>query len=172
MYEVFQGILDKNITIEKLGNPSALAEMLDNLQQMLLNRTYNEVEDIASYWAVAFESLLLLLDDNHLMQDRLNIRSVTRYQRLIELGEKLKVPVAKESLYLFNLAPRMEAFLTIVEEHTSWNSTDAAKLFNDEDPFKEISSAWYQITGRDFLADALSRRRAVSATVKLPPNAL
>ena len=32
MYEIFQGILDKGITIEKLSNPNALAEMLDNLQ--------------------------------------------------------------------------------------------------------------------------------------------
>ena len=100
MYEIFQGILDKGITIEKLSNPNALAEMLDNLQKLLRNRTYNEIEDIASHWAVAFESLLVLLDDDNLMRDRLNIRSVSRYQRLIELGEKLKVPVAKETLYL------------------------------------------------------------------------
>jgi len=144
--------------------------MLDNLQKLLINRTYNEIQDIASHWAVAFESLLLLLDDNHLMQDRLNIRSLSRYQRLIELGEKLKVPVAKESLYLFNLATRMEAFLTLIEDpNITWLSSNASTLFDDEASFKEISSAWYQITGRDFLADALSRRRAMSPTAKLPP---
>jgi len=148
MYETFQGILDKGITIEKLGNPAALAEMLDNLQKLLHNRTYNEIEDIASHYAVAFESLFVLLDDDNLMQNRLNIRSVSRYQRLIELGEKLKVPVAKESLYLFNLASRMEAFLTLVENPTiTWDSTKASELFEEEDSFKEISSAWYQITG-------------------------
>jgi hypothetical protein len=170
MYEIFQGILDKGITIEKLSNPNALAEMLDNLQKLLRNRTYNEIEDIASHWAVAFESLLVLLDDDNLMRDRLNIRSVSRYQRLIELGEKLKVPVAKETLYLLALAKRMEAFLLQVDETETWGSTEATALFNQEDSFKEISSAWYQITGRDFLADALSRRRPVSPTAKLPPT--
>jgi hypothetical protein len=51
------------------------------------------------------------LDYDKLMRDRRNIRSVSRYQRLIELGEKSKVPVAKETLYLLLLAERMEAFL-------------------------------------------------------------
>ena len=103
------------------------------------------------------------------MRDRLNIRSVSRYQRLIELGEKLKVPVAKETLYLLLLAERMEAFLIQVEETEEWDFAKATALFNQEDSFKEISSAWYQITGRDFLADALSRRRPVSPSAKLPP---
>ena len=170
MYEIFQGILDKGITIEKLSNPNALAEMLDNLQKLLRNRTYNEIEDIASHWAVAFHSLLVKLDDDKLMRDRLNIRSLGRYQRLIELGEKLRVPVAKETLYLLLLAERMEAFLIQVEETPQWDFANATALFNQEDAFKEISSAWYQITGRDFLADALSRRRPVSPYAKLPPT--
>src|SRR5215216_2707412 len=135
MYEIFQGILDKGITIEKLSNPNALAELLDNPQKLLRNRTYNEIEDIASHWAVAFESLLVLLDDDKLMRDRLNIRSVGRYQRLIELGEKLKVPVAKETLYLFLLAIRMEAFLTHVEITDDWDFAKATALFNQEDSF-------------------------------------
>ena len=64
----------------------------------------------------------------------------------------------------------MEAFLLQVDETETWGSAEATALFNQEDSFKEISSAWYQITGRDFLADALSRRRPVSPTAKLPPT--
>lgn len=103
------------------------------------------------------------------MRDRRNIRSVSRYQRLIELGEKSKVPVAKETLYLLLLAERMEAFLIQVEETKQWDFAKSTALFNQEDSFKEISSTWYQITGRDFLADALNRRRPVSPSAKLPP---
>jgi hypothetical protein len=109
------------------------------------------------------------LDYDKLMRDRRNIRSVSRYQRLIELGEKSKVPVAKETLYLLLLAERMEAFLIQVEETKQWDFAKSTGLFNQEDSFKEISSAWYQITGRDFLADALNRRRPVSPSAKLPP---
>jgi len=70
MYEIFQGILDKGITIEKLSNPNALAELLDNLQKLLRNRTYNEIEDLGSYWAAAFNSLRELLDNDALMKHR------------------------------------------------------------------------------------------------------
>ena len=73
MYEIFQGILDKDNTIEKLSNPNTLAELLENLQKLLKNRDYNEIPDIASYWATAFNGLLELLEDDALMVDRLNI---------------------------------------------------------------------------------------------------
>lgn len=93
------------------------------------------------------------------MRDKLNIRSVGRYQRLIELGEKLKVPVAKETLYLFLLTIRMEAFLTHVEVTDNWDFANATALFNQEDSFKEISSAWHQITGLLFAnADVIRLR--------------
>ena len=159
MYENFQGILDKDNTIEKLSNPNTLAELLENLQKLLKNRDYNEIPDIASYWATAFNGLLELLEDDALMVDRLNIRSTGNYQRLIELGQKLGVGVARESLYFLLLAVRMEAFLTQVEETKGWDFAKATALFDQQETFKEISSAWYQVTGKDFLADALSRRR-------------
>lgn len=90
------------------------------------------------------------------------------YYPLLQIfGERLKVPVAKETLYLLLLADRMEAFLKQVEETEQWDFAKATALFNQEDAFKEISSAWYQITGRDFLADAL---RPVSPYAKLPPT--
>jgi len=161
MYEIFQIMLDKGIYIEKLGNPNALANLLIHLHQMLNNRKYNEIEDISVYWALAYERLLSLLDDDDLMQRRLNIRSEGRDRRLIELGEGLRVPVAKETLYMLQLAKHMEKFLTRVEE-TSWTTQLADSLAREEFFFKEISSAWYQITGKDFLAEAISSRRTVS----------
>ena len=102
------------------------------------------------------------------MQRRLNIRSDGDDRRLIELGEKLRVPVAKETMYLLQLAKYMEQFLIDVED-TVWTTEKAASLFNQPFPFKEISSAWYQITGKDFLAEALRTRRAVSQSRTMRP---
>jgi hypothetical protein len=158
MLNIAQGVLDKQITIEKLSNPSALAELLDDFQKMLINRTYNEIEDISSNYAIVFELLLKWLDDDKLMVQRLNIRSQGRYPRLIELGQRVKVPVAKESLYLFILAKRMEVFLNRVEQ-TQWNIRAATSLYDDSLFFKELSSAWYQVTGVDFFQTALTQRR-------------
>jgi hypothetical protein len=129
---------------------------------MLNNRKYNEIEDISIYYDSAFGSLISLLNNDELMQHRLNIRSEGEHRRLIELGEKYGVPVAKDSLYLFQLALYMKIFLTWVEE-TTWTPQLAASLADEQFFFKEISNAWYQITGRDFLAEALKTRRAVSA---------
>ena len=170
MYEIFQGILDKDIAIEKLSNPNALSNLLINLHEMLNNRKYNEIEDISAYWATALEGLLSLLEDNDFMQRRLNIRSEGTDRRLIELGERLRVPVAKETLYLLQLAKHMEKFLMEVED-TSWSTPKAASLFDQPFFFKEISSAWFQITGKDFLAEALNTRRAVNQARTVRPAA-
>jgi hypothetical protein len=174
MYEIFQGVLDKQITIEKLANPSALAQLLNDLRRQLQNRTYNEIEDIAELWYANFSMLRLLLNDdtkNHdLMVKRLNIRSTGEDKRLIELGEKLNVPVATTSLYLFILADKMQEFLKRIED-TDWTPEEAVRLFDEETNFKEISSAWYQVTGKDFLADALAARRRPATVVTSPPPA-
>jgi hypothetical protein len=81
---------------------------------------------------------------------------------LIELGEKLKVPVAKETMYIFQLAKRMTEFLRDRVEATEWTAAKAAELYTipqNETFFKEVFNAWYKVTGRDFLADALRVRR-------------
>ena len=59
MYEIFQIMLDKDAVTEKMGNSNALAILLINLQEMLNNRKYNEIEDISNYWSLAFESFSL-----------------------------------------------------------------------------------------------------------------
>lgn len=164
MVHIFQIILDKGITLERLGNANALAELLDNLKRQLVGRTYNTIEDISQDLAFKFYSLITLLGDNKLMLDRLSIRSDDPTRRLIELGEKLKVPVAKESSYLFLLASRMNIFLRKVEEEPHWTpqkAKDMASSDTDEVFFKEIQSAWYQVTGKDFLAEAMKARRRV-----------
>ena len=168
MYEIFQGILDKGITIEKLAHPNALAELLDNLQKMLRDKTFNQIEDIAGQWSVALFNLLELLKNPILIKVRLGIRADGIYKRLQALADKLKVSIPKETHYLIELADIMDAFLTRVEDEPEWNYKLAVKLFDDEDTFKEISSAWFQVTGKDFLADALSRRRSISPTAKAP----
>lgn len=162
MYNIAQGILDLDITTEKVANPDALAMLLNDLRRQLLNRTYNEIENIASYWFAAFEMLRQLLQSDRLMVQRLGIRSTQVDRRLIELGEKLKVPVAKETMYLYELADRMHLFLRERVENIDWNTTEATKLYTDPGNvafFKEIFNAWFKVTGKDFLAEALKARR-------------
>ena len=162
MVQIFQIILDKGITLERLGNANALAELLDNLKRQLVGRTYNTIEDISQDFAFKFYSLITLLGNNKLMIDRLSIRSNDPTRRLIELGKKLKVPVAKESSYLFLLASRMNIFLRMVEEEPEWTPQKAKNMVSsdkDEVFFKEIQNAWYQVTGKDFLAEAMKARR-------------
>ena len=164
MVHIFQIILDKGITLERVGNENALADLLDNLKSQLVGRTYNTIVDISQDFAFKFYSLITLLGDNRLMHDKLSIRSDDPTRRLIELGEKLKVPVAKESNYLFLLAGRMNVFLRKVEEEPGWTpqkARDMASSDIDEAFFKEIQSGWYQVTGKDFLAEAMKGRRRV-----------
>ena len=63
----------------------------------------------------------------------------------------------------------MEKFLMEVED-TSWSTPKAASLFDQPFFFKEISSAWFQITGKDFLAEALNTRRAVNQARTVPTS--
>src|ERR1051325_5702556 len=126
MYNIFQIILDKGINIEKLGNANALAELLENLKRQLAGRTYNTIEHISDDSAIKLYSLITLLNNNLLMVDRLNIRSEDIVRRAIELGEKLKVPIAKDTNYLLLLAGRMNVFLRKVEIEPTW-SPEAAR---------------------------------------------
>ena len=164
MVNIFQLILDKGITIEKMGNPNALATDLDSLQKQLNTRTYNTMEDISQQYAFVFYGLVLLLGNNRLMNERLNIRSEDPARRLIELGERLKVAVAKETSYLFLLASRMNIFLRKIEDEKDWTPQRARELVEIADNevfFKEIQSAWAMVTGTNFLELALRARRSV-----------
>ena len=170
MYEIFQGILDQNQQILKLGNPAAVAELLNNLRRQLVNRTYNEIEDVAESSALLMARLLGLLDNNRLIVERLGIRADTRERRLLELGEKLRVPVAKQTPYVFIFAQRMETFLKRVEDAV-WTRANAEQLYTNPAEvqfFREIAIAWYQVTGKDFQAEALKARqtaRTAAATM-------
>jgi len=174
LYEIFQIILDKDITIEKLGNPSGLALLLNDLGKQLHNRTYNQIEDVAEYWYLNFKALREFIKDDDLMVKRLNVRSTGEDQRLIELGERLKVPVALKTVYLFVLAEQMQNFLKKIEDTTAisgtgWDSTTATMLSDPHPEFgfdlQEIDNAWFQVTGKDPKADAIAARRGPTAVV-------
>jgi hypothetical protein len=170
LYNIAQGILDKGITIEKIANPHALATLLNDLKQQLLNRTYNDIYAISNYWMCVFGRLRGLLGNTQLgnqLMGKLAISATDEKGRLIQLAEKLNLPIDLEkpdalkgpgstesrmhvfkehlsqSVAFFQLADRMTAFLIQVE-NTNWDSTNAAGLYNDpqsEIRFKEIMSA-------------------------------
>lgn len=163
MINIAHGILDQQIAIERLANPSNLSELLVDLRELLVNRTFNEIEYHSNYWASSIDKLLSLLDNDALMQNRLNIRSYGRDRRLIELGEKLRTPAARQTIYLFSLALRMESFLLQVER-TDWDINQAAALYNSATFFKDIFGAYFMVTGTDYLQLALSVRRRTDTT--------
>jgi hypothetical protein len=160
LFNVFQLIFDKGITSEKVGSPSATAEYANKLQRQLLGRTYNTIEHIADDSAGKLGSLLALLEMDDLMVERLNIRSENPSRRLIELGEMISVPVAKETSDLFLLAGRMNILLIEIQKR-AWDPTTAAELASDvnEPFFKAIESSLAAVTGDSPLVKALQARK-------------
>jgi hypothetical protein len=137
---------------------------LNNLRAQLINRTYNEIEDVAELFALELQTELNELDNDDLMVKRLNIRSIGRENRLVELGEKLRVSVAKQPRPMFGLAEKMELLLETIEDNPGWDAPSAANLYEstaDETFFKELYNDWFQVTGRDIFGDALKARRKV-----------
>jgi hypothetical protein len=97
-----------------------------------------------------------------MLMERLGIRAEQEDRRLIELGEKLNVPISKEAMYLFELARRMHVFLRDHVEVVEWTAAKAAELYTigqNETFFKELFNDWFRVTQRDFIADALRVRK-------------
>lgn len=158
MIEIFQGILDQGVTGQpQYGNPSAVAEHLNNLRQQLVNRTFNEIRDISEASALHVTRLFSLLDNDEFM-GALNIRSKGRPQRLKDLADKVKPKSDPATQYLLILAERIEVFLRRVED-TDWNTINAGQLFLERPFFSEISTAWGAARKRHFRDEASARRR-------------
>jgi hypothetical protein len=110
---------------------------------------------------------MALLDKKESMETRLGIRAIGYAPLLPSLADILKVSIPTETPYLLQLANNMETFLTEVEKDKKvWDYSIALTLFGREDIFKEISSAWYQVTARDFLAGALIRHRDANIAMR------
>lgn len=159
-FNVFQMILDKGITTEKLGSPHATAELANNLRKQMEARTFNTIEHLADDSAIKLYRLIELLQNKKLMIERLGVRSESLSRTLMELGEKVKTPVPKESSDLFLLAGRMNVLLSQIQS-TEWDSNLAESLVTDENTvfFKALESSWFHVTGKSWMTDGLKSRR-------------
>jgi len=173
LFQTAQILLDNTgpvggITTEHTGNPEALARLLNDLKEMAENRKYNFIAIISNASALAFDLFLTLLDDqNPLPQpfaqlyDMLNLTSPGKHGKLTELAELYKVPIVKDPFYYLRLAEQMEALLETIEKVPGglWKSDNINQITDDKDFLLEFFANWYQITGKDIIADAFKMRR-------------
>jgi hypothetical protein len=157
---LFTLILDKGITSERLGSPHTVAELANAIRKQMEVRTYNTIRHIADDSAIKSYRLIELLQNEKLMVERLGIRSETLARTLIELGEKVKAPVAKESSDLFLLAGLTNTLLLQLQSR-DWTSNLVENLVNDENTlfFKALESSWSHVTGVSWMAQAMKSRR-------------
>ena len=151
---IARAIWTKDSTFQKLADPGSLLEMLTNMREILLARQMNTIEGASKYWAIAFHRLRKLLDNRRLIRDKLGITVIGEDQILIALGAKFKVPVPRNTLYLFDLADRMETTLLQIEK-THWTIDQAQALYNSENHWKLLFNAYYRVWGKDFMQMAV-----------------
>ncbi len=164
---ILEGIFFRDITtLPNISNSEAVADLLYTFTNTINNHTYNKIPYITQYWGNAIYSLLILLDDNHLFNDRLSLVSKGRDQRLMDLGIKLNIPVASTCNFFFILADQIEQFFMLIE-NIDWSTNNpdrsnvAANLFEKENEglFKGIANSWKQVTvTKDLVSEALKEK--------------
>jgi hypothetical protein len=151
---IARAIWTKDSTFQKIADPASLSEMLTNMREILLAIQVNDTLNTSLYWTVAFSMLLRLLDDKKLIRDKLGITAIGRDQILIALGAKFTVPVPRNTLYLFDLAERMETILLQIER-THWDINAAQAWYASENFWKLTFNAYYRVWGKDFMQMAV-----------------
>ncbi len=152
-------ILDEGITTEKLGDPAKLAVLFNQMRSLLTNRSFNTIPKIAISSKERFEALEGLLHNDSLMVEQLSIKAIEPYNRLLELGEKLSIPIPQTTQYYMDLARRMDY---IVEQilNQEWLPEDSENfVVAHKEVFKSINTDWYQITKKNLQKIALVTRK-------------
>ena len=151
---IARAIWTKESSFQRLADPGSLYEMLVNMQEILLARQMNTVHDASSYWAIAFHALRGLLNNRKLIREKIGIPVVGEDQILIALGAKFRVFVPRTTLYLFDLAERMETILLRIER-TRWTVDQAQAWYASENFWKLTFNAYYRVGGKDFMQMAI-----------------
>ena len=151
---IARAIWTKESTFQKIADPASLSEMLTNMRAILLASQMNTITDSSLYWTIGFTMLLRLLDDKKLIREKLGIPVIGKDQILIALGSKFNVPIQRNTLYLFDLAERLETIL-LQTERTHWDINSAEALYKDENFWKLTFNAYYRVWGKDFMQMAV-----------------
>lgn len=147
---IARAIWTKESTFQKIMDPASLSEMLTNMREILLARQTNSVSDLSAYWTVGFARLMGLLDNKKLIRDKLGITVIGVAQILMTLGAKFNVPVPRNTLYIFDLAERMETILLRIEK-THWDINQAEAWYASENFWKLTFNAYNRVWGKDFM---------------------
>lgn len=151
---IARAIWTKDSTFQKVVDPASLSEMLTNMREILLARQTNNINDTSLYWTVGFTALLGFLDDKKLIREKLGIVAIGRDQILIAAGAKFNIPVPRNTLYIFDLAERMETTLLQIEK-THWDINKAQAWYSSENYWKLLFNAYYRVWGKDFMQMAI-----------------
>jgi hypothetical protein len=167
LIEIFKIIFDTGITTVKLGDPSRLELELNYLKNEYVSRKFNEMDFIANYWWFIYSRLRAIVEDPtpsspnlegvKLFKEKLGIESNGFDQRLIATGEKLKIPIAKQTKSLLFLAESIEDFLQrIVTSNIdlAFAVSEAGKV----DHYKRVASAYKEVTEKDIPAETARLR--------------
>jgi hypothetical protein len=147
---IARAIWTKDSTFQKIMDPASLSEMLTNMRDTLLARQTNSISDLSAYWTVAFARLRGLLDNKKLIRDKLGITAIGEDQILMAVGAKFGVPVPRNTLYIFDLAERMETILLRIEK-THWDINQAEAWYASENFWKLTFNAYNRVWGKDFM---------------------
>lgn len=151
---IARAIWTKESSFQKIADPASLSEMLTNMREILLATQVNDTLNTSLYWTIGFSMLLRLLDDTKLIREKLGIMALGRGQILMAMGAKFGVPVPGNTLYLFDLAERMETILLQIER-THWDINSAEAWYASENFWKLTFNAYYRVWGKDFMSMAV-----------------
>jgi hypothetical protein len=70
------------------------------------------------------------------------------------LGAKFNIPIPRNTLYIFDLAERMETMLLRIER-THWDINQAQAWYASENFWKLTFNAYNRVWGRDFMQMAV-----------------
>jgi hypothetical protein len=146
---IAQAIWSKGSTFQLLRDPGALLEGLISLKEMLLPAQTNTVEKVNRFWADSLIKLLTLLDNRKLMVEKIGIVASGRDKMLYELGTKFGFQMPNNILWRFDLANYLNTFLLQVEG-TEWDVNLAETLYDSDNFFKLLFSAYSIVERRDF----------------------
>ena len=124
------------------------------MRAILLAMQVNDTLNTSLYWTIGFSMFLRLLDDTKLIREKLGIYAVGRDQILIAMGAKFSIPVPRNTLYLLDLAERMETILLQIER-THWTIDSAQAWYASENFWKLTFNAYYRVWGKDFMQMAV-----------------
>ena len=131
LVEISIPIVELGATEVKLGNYGDIVSSLTELQSMLVDNTYNEIEEVTIDINNAFTVLINLLRNDDLMVKRLSFRGNTDDGRMKEICRLTGKPFANNARQIYNLADKLDYFIEEQVKKKQWNQDEVKDLVED-----------------------------------------